>query len=84
MKENGQITNTEENMPLVMLHPDENGETALDLAIRLERPRSFELMIDLLEPFDNFSLSKMLLNSFPHMISESSDLIVKFFSSGMY
>ena len=71
-------------MPLVMLHPDENGLTALDKAINCERPKSFELMIDLLEPFNNFSLSKMLLQSFPHMVMQGSDMIVKFFSSGVY
>jgi len=60
-KENGMITHEEENMPLAMLQPDENGNTALDTAIKQERPKSFELMIDLLEPFNSFCLSKMLL-----------------------
>jgi hypothetical protein len=52
-------------MPLVLLQPDIDGKTALDIAIEKERPKSFELMIDLLETFDEFCLSKMMLKSFP-------------------
>jgi len=63
------LTDEDRFMPLVMLHPDINGKTSLDMAIKLERPKSFELMIDMLEPFNNFCLSKMILNSFPHMIT---------------
>ena len=36
-------------MPLVMLNPDPDGKTALDLAIEQLVPRSFEMMIDMLE-----------------------------------
>ena len=45
-----------------------DGETALTVALNVERPKSFELMVDLLEDFDNFCLSKMMLSSFPNMI----------------
>jgi hypothetical protein len=68
-------------MPLVILNPDENGDTALELALKKQRPKCFELMIDLLEDYESFFLSKMMLNSFPQMIHQSTDLIVKFFSS---
>jgi len=71
-------------MPLTLLHPDKNGKTALDLAIELERPKSFELMVDMLEPLNNYCLSKMMLDSFPHMITQGSDMIVKYFGSAMY
>lgn len=71
-------------MPLVILHPDINGRTALDLAISSERPKSFELMINLLESFDDFCLSKMMLKSYPHMIRQGTDMIVKFFNSAIY
>jgi hypothetical protein len=41
-------------------------------------------MIDILEPFNDFCLSKMLLGSFPHMIQQGSDMIVKYFNSGVF
>ena len=82
--ENNILTEKDKNMPLVLLHPDINGSTALDRAIAIERPKSFELMIDMLEPFQNFCLSKMMLESFPHMIQQSTDMIIKFLSSAMY
>jgi hypothetical protein len=68
MKENKVLLPGDVNVPLTILHPDDEGNTALDVAIKQERPKSFELMIDMLEPFDNFCLSKMLLTCFPHMI----------------
>jgi hypothetical protein len=81
--ENGTISE-DDTMPLTLLHPDPDGFTALDIACKEKRPKTFELMIDLLEPFNKFCLSKMLLSVFPHMIDESSDMIVKFFSSAVY
>ena len=54
-------------MPLVSLYPDPNEQTALDIALD-KNPRCFELLINLLEPFDNFCISKMMLKSFPSMI----------------
>ena len=67
--EDGVLKDEEKYMPLVLLHPDNDGKTALDAAIEAERPKSFELMIDLLETFDNVCLSKMMLQSFPQMIA---------------
>jgi hypothetical protein len=83
-EENGLLTDADINMPLVILHPDQNGKTALETAILNERPKSFELMINLLEPFGNYCLSKMMLSVFPHMIKQGSNMIVKFFGSGVY
>ena len=71
-------------MPLTLLHPDADGNTALDIAIKAKRPKSFELMIDLIEPFDTFCLSKMILSVLPNMINEGSDGVVKFFNSAVY
>ena len=81
--ENEKIPETD-TMPLTLLHPDPDGKTALDIACELKRPKSFELMIDLIEPFNKFCLSKMLLSVFPHMIQLGSDMVVKFFHSAVY
>jgi hypothetical protein len=71
-------------MPLVMLHPDPEGKTALELALEQLAPRSFECMVDMLEDFPDFCLSKMMLKSMPSMISSGSSIINKFFDSATY
>jgi len=74
-------------MPLVCLYPakgGKSGETALDVALSMMRPHSFELMIDMLEDFDNFCLSRMMLTSFPNMCQLNTSIIKKFFNSGVY
>lgn len=38
----------------------------------------------MLEDFDNFCLSKMMLTSFPNMIQMNTKVIKKFFDSGVY
>ena len=71
-------------MPLVLLYPANNGETALDTALKKQRPKSFELMIDILGQFDGLFLSKMMLKCLPRMINMGTDMIVKFFSTCIY
>lgn len=51
IKEDGNLTKEQAYFPLVMLHPDPKGKTALDLALDNQAPRSFELLIDMLEDF---------------------------------
>lgn len=68
----------------MILHPDLTGRTALDIAIENERPKCFELMLDMLEDFNGMCLSKMMLQSFPYMILSGSDLITKFFNTCTY
>lgn len=83
-KENNLLTEANQYMPLVILHPNHNGQTALDKTIEIERPKSFELMINLLEPFDDFNLSKMTLGTFPYMIKSGSEEILSFLNSAVY
>ena len=42
------------------------------------------MMIDMLEDFPDFCISKMMLNSFPSMIESGSEIICKFFDSATY
>lgn len=67
------LTEADKNMPLVLLSPDKDQNTALEIAMKMQRPRCFELMIDMLTGYDASFLSKMMLNSLPEMISTSSD-----------
>ena len=62
-REENTIKPSEHLVPLIMLHPDKDGKTALDLAIDNQMPRSFELMIDLLSDYRDLCLSKALNTS---------------------
>jgi len=42
------------------------------------------MMIDMLEDFPDFCLSKMMLKSIPDMIISGSSIITKFFASATY
>lgn len=83
------LTPQQEYMALVSLYPapprdDKKGETALDVALSSARPHCFEMMVNMLEEFDNFCLSKMMLTSFPKMIQMNTAVIKRFFASGVY
>jgi hypothetical protein len=78
------LTERERDMPFILLHPDVEGRTAIDYAYYLERPRSADLMIDLLEPFWDRAVSKMLTESIPDMLQEGSDFVLKFFATALY
>ena len=56
----------------------------MDIALDKSRPKSFELMISLLEPLDSFCLSKMMLKSFPSMIKMGTGSILKFLDTCTY
>ena len=84
MRDDDDVSKEEFNTPLMILHPDMNGKTALDLAIEGDRPVCFELMLDMLEDFGNMCLSKMILNCFPYMVLSGSDLITKYYNTCTY
>lgn len=66
------------------MHPDGLGRTAIDYAYEKERPRSADLMLDMLETYYDATLSKMLTESMPEIIRESSDLVLKFLNTSLY
>lgn len=68
-KENGLLTDADRSMPLIILSPDKDSKTAIDIAIKNKRLKSMELMLDLLEDYPSYSLSKMMLDSIPYMVS---------------
>lgn len=68
-KEQGLLTKETEHIPLLIMKPDKDGETALDKAIRYHRALSFRLMLDLvLELSQDFCLTKSMLNFLPLLI----------------
>ena len=78
-REDGTIRDDEVKVPLVMLLPDKDGKTALDLSIDNQRPRSFEMMVDLLADFQDMCLSKAMLSSMQQMVEMASDIIKNYF-----
>jgi hypothetical protein len=55
-----------------MLHPNKKDKTALDLALEEQRPKVFQLMLELLEPFENRMITHMLINQFPFIIKNAN------------
>lgn len=45
-----------------MLHPNKDDKTALDLAMDKEMTKIFQLMLDLLEPFDYRMITHMMID----------------------
>ena len=78
------LTDADKNVPLYLLAPDQEQNTALEIALKMQRPRCFELMVEMLQKYDQFFLTKMMLNSLPEMISNNSDTIINFFSENIY
>lgn len=72
------------NTPLIMLTPNLHGKTALDIAIENDRLVCFELMLDMLEDYNQKCLSKMMLSCMPHMILARSEVIYKYFNTCLY
>ena len=68
-------------MSLVILNPDNNGHSALQIALKGQRPKCFELMIDMLEGYSGTCITKMMLPSLQDMITHGSDIIVNFFDT---
>lgn len=60
------------NMPLILLHPDSTGRTALEWSIKKQTMQAFVSMVDFLEPFDNVCVSSMIIDLMPDMISNTS------------
>ena len=77
--EEGTLRVDEVKVPLIMLLPDKDGKTALDLSMDNQRPRSFEMMIDLLVDFPDMCLSKALMSSTQQMVETASEIIKNYF-----
>ena len=75
------LDESEVNMPLVILNPDNDGLSALQIALAKQRPKCFELFIDMLEGYSGFCITKMMLQSLEDMIVHGSEIIVKFFDT---
>ena len=83
MKDNELLTAANKYIPLVLLSPDEDGNTALEVAHMRQRPRSFELMINLLAQFHDFPFSKMIVTQFLKLV-RLDVLSVKNFFENLY
>lgn len=84
LRDDDDVEKEDFNTPLMLLSPDLNGKTALDIAIEADRLVCFELMLDMLEDYNNKCLSKMMLGCIPHMVLARSEIIYKYFDTCLY
>jgi hypothetical protein len=84
MKAEGTLTSFSDRIPLMLLQPDRKGYTALYYSIQQESPKSFELMVHVLNDFDNICISKMILKSLPVILAHQSPKVIEFFETAIY
>jgi len=60
------------------------GRTALDIAVEKNRPKSLEVMIDLLSGYGDYMLSKLMLSIVPLMIEDANSTVLNFYNSAIY
>lgn len=83
-KANDTLTVAQYKMPLLILSPDVETQTAIYRCFQQESPRSFELMIRMLSPFHEYCLTQMILRSLPRMLAHESDGVLGFFEQAVY
>jgi hypothetical protein len=83
-KAEGTLSSFQDRIPLMLLQPDKAGYSALYYSIQQESPKSFELMVHILNDFDNICLSKMILKSMPIIFSHQSPKVIEFFETAIY
>ena len=83
-KLNGVLTTIDKTLPLQIVNPNNEGKTALYLAVASQSPKAFECMIELLENFDDLCISKMMLMSLSMILAHKADVVVNFFESYLF
>ena len=82
-KDKGTLANNI-NLPLILLHPDHTGRTALEWSIKKQTMQAFVQMVDFLEPFDNVCVSAMMVDLMPDLIPNTSFEIIQFFETSIF
>ena len=55
----------------MIISPDDKlQKVAVDIALKMQKPLSFELMIDMLKNFNDVCSSKMMIGNFSQMLSD--------------
>jgi len=71
-------------MPLQALNPDNDGKTALYLAVKKQSPQSFECFIEMLTGFTEQCVSKMMLKSLALILCHESETVINFFEDAIF
>ena len=78
-REGKMIDESLKQMPLMILSPDDESHyVALDIAIMEQRPKNFEILVNLVKEFDEVSSSKIMFNSFSKMMSIGASEVLKY------
>jgi len=80
----GKLKKSEIYTPLTLLHPDDIGQTALDIAVTTNRPKSLEVMIGMLTGYQEVMLSKLMLSIIPRMINNANETTLVFYNNAIY
>ena len=81
-KQNNQVSEQDSALPLQIINPDDDGNTAIFLALTNQSPKSFECMIEMMADFPDLCISKMLLKSYSEICENESDGVINFFEDG--
>lgn len=60
-KLNGSLSTIDSTLPLQILNPDNDGRTALYLAVKTQSPQAFECMIEMMQDFPDRCVTKIML-----------------------
>lgn len=83
-RDNEGLQGMDKTLALQILNPDNNGDTALKIAIQTQAPKSFECMIDMLKDYPDFCLSKMMMKSMAIVLQHSSEGVIDFLDTCIY
>ena len=79
-----ELSASDKMLPLQILNPNNEGRTALYLAIQSQSPKSFELMIESLTGFKDICTTKMMLKSLALVVSNECEKVINFFDESFF
>jgi len=64
--------------------PDNEGKTALYRAVLSQSPTCFECMVNMLQGFNDFTISKMIIKSVSSILEHDEETVINFFEYNIF